>query len=186
MEKMPNLELRASLPAHARTAPPSGAGITLRLFAREKRHAILAGQQPAGTEGLTGLLPLPPQALSFSHASALRTNGSRYPGRVPFVSKVRVWNSDGPICCASLCGTWRPKINQTGSLRSASSQWEAGEETDTPGKTSNRLAANTWEEEKGRLGSRREGSALPGEMGKATPRRSCGHSFWGCQGQALS
>lgn len=54
-----------------------------------------------------------------------------------------------------------------------SSQKEVGAEADTHGMASRSLRpANTVQEETGRLGPRREGSAFPGEVGKAASRRS--------------
>lgn len=79
MEKMPHPELRASLPAHARTPPA--------LRSRDHTGVVHEGggrdmRSWRGCEGLTALLPLPHSPF-LQLSLSLQDTWGRYPGGLP-------------------------------------------------------------------------------------------------------
>lgn len=169
MGKVPNLA--RPCPHMPGPHPPRGAGTTLSLCTRQKQHAALAWRQHPTAEGLAGPLSLPRRAF-LQLVLSREDKWGRVPGRAPWISKVRVWNSDGPVGSARLCVTRRSKKTQTGSLFSVSPQKEVGDRSRHPwngfqgSKTCPHGAGDR------QAGTREGGVRLTWEVGKATSRRS--------------
>ena len=128
MGPMPNPELRASLPAHARTSPMPGSwDQTEVVHQKETTHQfwMCCRAQRLRVWGWPQCFPTRP--CSFSQASPPRTNEGRHPGGLPLSLRSGSGIQMGPFMMPALCGTQRSEINRTRSLPSMSSQWRAGQ-----------------------------------------------------------